>query len=142
MRTLIWLLLSAALCGCATTPPSPSEILPAPDAQIFFKGAVRSSTTARIIVIRDGGVFGSANYMHFYVNEQKAASLDPRQKIELDLQAGEYALGVKPTDPFGVHSLYSIDQMLQAGRTYHYRIIYDAQTGARIQRVSTTPRQP
>ena len=134
MKKLAILLSILIVSACATVPTPNSEQRLVPSGQVFLKSLPPSQDTAQIVVIRDQGFFGSANFLHFYIDGQKVASLDPRERLELYLAAGEHIFGVKPTDPLGVHAGFNIDQTLQSGRTYYYRLLIDSNAGARIQR--------
>lgn len=127
-------ILLVALSGCATAPPRPNEVRNVPPDQIYYVSPRQSVTeTTQIIVTRDKGALGSANFLHFYFDGQKAASLNTAEKVELTVPKGEHVLGVRPTDPFGLASTFSIDQDLKPGRVYRYRLIHTP-NGSRIHR--------
>lgn len=119
------------LAGCATTPPSQPRA--APKEQVFIASVPPSQDTATVIFVRDSGILGSANYLHLYIDGQKAASLDPSEMIELTIASGEHVFGVKPTDPFGLSSMHSIDQDLKSGQVYRYRLT-NTPNGSRVSR--------
>ena len=106
-----------------------------PDKQIYLTFESSAPENAKLVVVRDKGMMASLNFLHFFINDQRVASLETGERLELNVRPGEYVLGVKPTDPFGVHAGFSIDQSLLAGRTYRYRLLMDGNAGARIQRV-------
>ncbi len=132
---LVFLAFCFALAGCATTPTPEQDQKPVPNKQIYVTFEQSSPDNAKVIVIRDQGAFAALNFLHFFVNDQRVASFETGERLTLYLKPGEYLLGVKPTDPFGVHAGFSIDQSLLAGRTYRYRLLLDGNAGARIQRM-------
>lgn len=114
-----------AISGCATSPISIKEARSVPPERVFLSEKLPVEGNAQAVFLRDVGVTGSGVYQHLFVNGKKAASLDPREKVEFVLPPGEHIFGVIPTDPFGVHALNTIDQELRAGRRYFYRIQTD-----------------
>lgn len=136
MNNSIVLLAGSCLiaAGCATSTPNHNELRVVPQSHIYFVSPSRSATeTAQIIVTRDSGALGSANFLHFYIDGQKAVSLNTAETVELTVPKGEHIFGVKPTDPFGLASTFSIDQDLKPGRVYRYRLSHTP-NGSRISR--------
>lgn len=127
--------LSIAISGCATNPtPLATARNVTPD-RVFIAAPKSSSSLAKAVFVRDKGFLGSGVYQHIYINGAKAASVDTGEKIEIDLEPGEYIFGVRPTDAFGTTALYSIDQTLLADKIYHYRILIDGNSFmSRLQR--------
>lgn len=133
---LLYVLPLLALTACATTPTPISEAKPTPGERIYFQ-SVENQPAATAIFIRDRGLAGSGVYQHLSVNGKKAASIDVGEKATLRLAAGEYVFGIMPTDPFGTHAEFSIDQRLDHDRVYTYRILTDGNTlTSRIQVLS------
>jgi len=131
------------LSGCATTPTPVGEAKLVPQERVYFKSAPSIPSAARAIFIRDQGFLGGGVYQHLFINGERAASIDVGETLELLLNPGEYIFGVQPTDPFGTHALYSIDQQLQGGRLYYYRILIDGNSfQSRIQRFSPEGEKP
>ena len=90
---------------------------------------------ATAVFVRDTGFAASGVYQHLTINEERGAAIDVGEKVTLRLPAGEYVFGITPTDPFGTHATYAIDQKLEAGRIYYYRILVDGNSlSTRIQR--------
>lgn len=75
---------------------------------------------------RDRGYLIGGGYLHLFINGTRAASLETGERLALFLAPDEYIFGVKPTDYFELYALYSIDQVLQAGKTYYYRLLIEA----------------
>lgn len=124
MKIQLILLMALFLAGCATTPTPLSQALPTPEDRIYYR-APEGKPTATVVFIRDGGFVASGVYQHLTINEERAAAIDVGEKATLRLPAGEYVFAVTPTDPFGTWAPYAIDQRLEAGKTYHYRILTD-----------------
>lgn len=117
-----------ALFGCATTPTALSDAQPGH--LIYAKSA--EGIPAIAVFVRDSGIVGAALTTHIYIDGQHAAELEVTQKVEIGLTAGEYVFGVE-TSPYSGSATFAIDQRLEAGRTYYYRIGGDM-NGMRIQR--------
>ena len=84
-------------------------------------------------------IFDGISSIHLSINDEKAASIDTGEKVTIRLPAGEYSFSVVPTDPFGTHAVFSIDQRLEDGKVYTYRILTDGDDlKTRIQRTITT----
>lgn len=125
------------LTACATTPTPLTEAKATPSDRIYIQPFV-GQPAATAIFIRDKGFAGSGVYQHLSVNGKKAASIDVGEKATLKLAVGEYVFGIMPTDPFGTHAEFAIDQRLERDRVYTYRILTDGNTlTSRIQRVIT-----
>ena len=107
-----------------------------PSERVYFKSTPLDSPLVWAVFIRDEGFLGAGTYTHLFINGEHAAALDVGERLELQLAPGEYIFGVKPTDPLGLHSILSIDQQLQAGKRYYYRIVVVGPTAGatRIQR--------
>lgn len=126
MKNLLMLLaLSLILCSCATTPIRLQEATAVPAARIYFNKKPSTANPARAIFVRDVGFTGRGVYQHVYINGERAASLAVGERFDVHLDPGDYIFGVMPTDPFGSHAMYSIDQTLIADKSYFYRILID-----------------
>lgn len=124
-RLLLTFAVLVALSGCATTTIGIKEATAVPAERIFLIDKVSLLDNARAVFVRDVGFTGSGVYHHLFIDGKKAASLDPGERVEFALPAGEHIFGVIPTDPFGIHQLNTIDQELRPGRDYFYRIQTD-----------------
>jgi hypothetical protein len=102
------------------------EATPISAARIYYNQQQASEGMSKAVFIRDRGYLMGGADLHLFINGTRAASLETGEKLELLLTPGEYVFGVKPTDYFGAYSLYSIDQVLQADKTYYYRLLIDA----------------
>ena len=114
-----------SISGCATSPIPMRDAQSVPAERIFRTEQISYEGNARTFFVRDRGFTGSGVYQHLFIDGNKAASLNPGEKVEFILPPGEHIFGVLPTDPFGTHSLNTIDQDLKAGKKYFYRIQTD-----------------
>lgn len=122
-RTTLIAMTLALVAGCATTPQPIDRAAAVPAERVFLRSAMPPANgSAKAVFVRDTGFVGSGVSQHLYINGVKAASIDPGEKVEFALVAGEYIFGAVPTDPFDLVTPNSIDQTLQAGRSYFYRI--------------------
>lgn len=135
MRNLTLFVFVATLASaCATTPMPVSEAKETPRERVYFQTRA-DGPFATAIFVRDTGFTGGGVYQHLTINGEEGAAIDAGEKVTLQLPAGEYSFGVKPTDPFGSSAPYAIDQKLEAGKSYYYRILTDGNTlSTRIQR--------
>lgn len=134
MNKVILLILTVCIFGCATSPTPESLARPIPDSRIFLNFNIAKDQASKVVVIRDSGILGSANQLHLFLDGKRLASLEAGEILEITLPSGEHVFGVKPTDPFGLASIFSIDQDIKPGRTYKYRLIHTP-NGSRIHRV-------
>lgn len=125
------------LSACATSPIPASNARPVPQERVFLTFKQAKEQTSKIVVIRDSGMLGVANLLHLFLDGKALASFESGEMLEVDLPSGEHVFGVKPTDPFGLASTFSIDQELKPGRIYRYRLIHTP-NGSRMHRVSDT----
>lgn len=128
----ISILATLLLAGCATIQTPSDKAVSVPVNRVYFQSA-SAQPFSKITVIRDTGFQGGGVYVHFFLDEKRAASLDTGEKLTITVLPGQHTLGVHLTDPFGAEAVYSIDQNLISGNTYQYRILVD-HNGARIQR--------
>lgn len=135
MKRCVIIVMVLALFGCATTPTPISEARMTPADRIFYKPH-KSEAMVTAVFVRDTGLTGSGIYKHLAINDEQAASIDVGEKVILQLAPGEYVFSVSATDPFGASAPFAIDQKLETGKTYYYRILTDGNTmSTRIQRM-------
>ncbi|EIO6347348.1 hypothetical protein LQY99_000860 [Escherichia coli] len=80
------------LSGCATTVVPPSAALSAPSERIYkFQPVVKNG--GKLIVVRDEGMVGGGCYATIYINGERVAKLDPKEKVNFNLPEGEWAVG-------------------------------------------------
>ncbi|HEX8988661.1 MAG TPA: hypothetical protein VF816_11940 [Rhodocyclaceae bacterium] len=126
---------SLILGACATTPTPLGEATVTPAERVFHRPPV-GKPTGTAVFIRDRGMAGSAVYQNLSIDGERAAAIDVGEKATIQVTAGEHVFSIIPTDPFGTHAEFSIDQNIEAGRTYYYRVLTDGNTlSTRIQRI-------
>lgn len=118
-------LVSTVLSGCASTSVPANQAQHVPVTQRFLPCEQSAAHNATVTFVRDKGFVGSGVFLHLSINGQKAASINPGERVDWFLKPGEYAFGVVPTDPLGTHALSALDQDLKADRRYEYRILTD-----------------
>lgn len=112
--------------GCASEPTPLNKAQFVPPEKVYLKQELPVEGNATAVFVRDGAGVGDTLNFHIFIDGKKAASLDLGEKVEFVLPAGEHIFGVIPTNPFGVHTLNTIDQELKSGRRYFYRVYMDA----------------
>ena len=113
------------ISGCATSPIPIKDAQVVPADRILRTEKLPYDSNARALFVRDVGFTGGGVYVHLFIDGSEASSLNPGEKVEFILSPGEHIFGVVPTDPFGTHSLNTIDQDLKPGKRYFYRIQTD-----------------
>jgi hypothetical protein len=122
--------------ACATSPVPRGEATPVPSERILFTVLPKSADPAHVVFVRDTGFVGAGVNYHLSINGQRAASFATGERWEVKLDPGTYLFGVIPTDLFGAHSEYILDQTLLPGQGYQYRLLSTGagKGGFRIQR--------
>lgn len=92
MKKIFLLLAIVAITGCATTVVPPTKATPAPKDRIF-KYQTSSDNTGSLTIIRDSGFGGAGCYATVYLNGERVAKLDPKEKATFYLSEGEWAVG-------------------------------------------------
>lgn len=104
------------------------QYTPVPSDRIYYAGPDKETNPVRVVFTRakrpPGG--GGVYHQHIYLNGKRIASIRPGERLELNIPAGECLFGVKPTDPFGQHKLFTIKETLESGKDYSYRIVANA----------------
>jgi hypothetical protein len=126
IKLIYCVLLCFSVAACSTTPTSLKEATQVPADRIYYHQPLSSDGMSKAIFVRDRGYLLGGGDLHLFINGTRAASLETGERLELLLTPDEYLFGVKPTDYFGAYNLYSIDQILQAGKTYYYRLLIEA----------------
>jgi len=88
-----------------------------------------SSQKARVIVIRDSGIFGAGQPAKLSVDGAPVALLWPGERVELFVPAGEHIFGVEPQPRF-LGALSEASSSAVAGSTYHFRISISESSGS------------
>ena len=124
MKTALALVLAALFVGCATSPVRVAQARPVPADRLlsgFRAVAQPSSSTAKIIVVRDAGILGAGAPAKLLVDGAPVARLWPGERVQFFPSAGDHILGVKP-DPQLMGALSETSASVTAGRTYYFRI--------------------
>jgi hypothetical protein len=115
-----------------------TEALQVPQERIYFQDVV-GVPTATAIFVRDSGILAMWVDLHLLINGVKAASIAQSEMVALKLPAGEYVFGVYNTNIYGGDVQDKIDQKLDAGQTYLYRLFWSDRIGPQIERVIGEP---
>ncbi|EOZ3195855.1 hypothetical protein ACQL2C_004317 [Yersinia enterocolitica] len=81
-----------ALTGCATEVVPPSKAINAPSDRVFKYQQV-SPDQATLVVVRDSGYIGGGCYATIFINGERVAKLDPKEKASFNLPAGNWSVG-------------------------------------------------
>jgi hypothetical protein len=122
------------ITACATAPTPITDADPTPLERVYFQDAV-DVPTATAIFVSDLVLLPMLADLHLLINGAKAASIAPSEKVSLKLPAGAYVFSVYNTRIFGADVQDRLEQKLDAGRTYLYRVYVSDRAGPRIQRV-------
>jgi len=122
----------ALLAGCTSAPVKLTEAKSVPANRLYWTDKPKTTNPAKVIIVRDTSVMGLAIYHKTTIDDKPLAELDQAEKVEVELDAGDYVFGV-------YIPLYErfIDQTLVAGKTYTYRISSDESSPPRIVRSKT-----
>lgn len=131
---LLLLLLVGLLGGCATEAISPLTAKNIPQDRLFNIPSHSTPSPATATIVRDKGLYGSAQYVHFLLDGKKVAEFDVGERLDLRLDAGEYIFGVVPSITFDSATEKNIETRLESGKKYFYRILIDDSSGVLIQR--------
>lgn len=84
----------ATLSGCATQAVLPNQAKLAPKERVF-KYQSPQVNSAQLIVVRDNGFLGGGCYFGVYVDGERSASLNPGERVNFYLPAGEHNIAMK-----------------------------------------------
>lgn len=93
MRILIGALAVALLAGCSTGPVSVSTAKTAAPAKVYAYQTKLAGSSGTLILVRDSGYIGGGCDMGIYVDGQLAARLATKEKVGLQLPAGQHVIG-------------------------------------------------
>lgn len=123
MKALATFVAAVTLGGCATAPIPLSSAAPVPAERVYMKTST-AADAASVVILRDKGFVGSASLVHVYINSERAASLEPGERVELRLDAGEYVMGARQTLSFNALPSTTTTEQLQPGRRYNYLVTF------------------
>ncbi|MFI8028736.1 membrane lipoprotein lipid attachment site-containing protein [Serratia marcescens] len=93
MRKIILAIATTAiLSGCSTDVVPLSQAINAPSERVF-KYQDTAKTNALITVVRDSGFGGSGCLTTVFINGERAARLDPKEKVTFHINSGEWVIG-------------------------------------------------
>ena len=116
------------LGGCATSVTPVEKAVEAPAISYRMQPKPDSPELAKVVFVRDTGIWGSGLDHRVFINGEKAVVLATGEKATFNLLPDEYVFGVTHADLFGQVGFFSIDQKLKAGMTYYYRLFSDGHT--------------
>lgn len=139
MKFAMAMLAAGLITGCATTPPPPERLTAAPREQLRALPVATSATPATVRVTRDEGARGAAAYLHVSLDGRELAALDLAQFVEFQVDPGDHLLSVQATQvsflPSVSHPMVQ-EVIWRPGKTYAYRVGYDATGTAHLFRVA------
>ena len=112
MKLLFISVVALCLAGCATEAVLPSQAKQAPKERLLKFQSPGVGEQAKLIVVRDKGFLGSGCFVGVYLNQEKAAILDPGEKAEFYLKPGEWNVALMGEGKM------CIDDKIPAGRDF------------------------
>jgi hypothetical protein len=122
------------IISCTSTPVPIYDAEFTPEKRIYYKSKNPNRDGAIAVFIRDRSMHGKWVHANLFINEKHAADIDVGERVDFILDPNEYIFSVKLTDSLGLTISDSLNQTLQSGKEYYYRIFMDAYSW-RIQRV-------
>jgi hypothetical protein len=113
-------------CGTSPTPPDVAKL-----GHLIYAKPVQG-VPAKAVFVRDFSFAGMGKTVYVYADGELAAELETSEKVPIDLTGGDHAFGVEIAPSTG-HATSIIDERLEPGQTYVYRLVSDG-NGVRIQR--------
>ncbi|RYM60033.1 hypothetical protein BSR03_16405 [Serratia proteamaculans] len=94
MKRIAFVIAIAFLSGCATQAVFPDQARPAPKERIFkYQSPIKDG--AKLIIVRDSGMLGAGCFAGVYIDGVRSASLNPGERVDLYLPAGEHNIAMK-----------------------------------------------
>lgn len=138
---LLVVIISTIVCGCATTPVNVNQAKAISQDRVYEsykKYSEKKESGARVIVVRDNGLLGSAGSVALFLNGEIIARVRTGESITLNVNGGDNVLGVGPGTKMGWEkdNTELIEQTLSAeiGKDYYFRITTDHYKGLVLQR--------
>lgn len=115
------------ISGCATQAVLPSKAKTAPEQRIYSYQQKSSVNDAVLIVVRDSGYLGSGCDTGVYLNGKRSATLEPGEKVNFYLTAGEWSVGMKGEGKLCISDAIPTERdiTLQSGTTKAVRLFAD-----------------
>jgi hypothetical protein len=92
MRKILTAIALISLAGCATSPVPNAQAVSAPADRLLAHQADLPGA-GKITVIRDSGFLGRGCYATIFLNGDRAAKLNPKEKATFILPPGEWVIG-------------------------------------------------
>lgn len=130
-------------CATSTSIVKYNEATPVPDTKLgsaFQKYKEEKENSGTIIVVRDSGLLGAAGTSNLFMSGELIAKIYTSESVKLFVNPGEYILGIGPGVAISEAETkkYMEEQALvvEAGKTYYYRISVVMQKGLVLQRTT------
>ncbi|MCF0487503.1 hypothetical protein L0F18_25295 [Klebsiella pneumoniae] len=94
MKKIALALAIVTVTGCSTTVVPPSQAISASKEHVF-KYQENEGNNGSLTIVRDSGFVGAGCYATVYLNGERVAKLDPKEKATFYLSEGEWAVGAK-----------------------------------------------
>lgn len=92
MKKSALLTMALLISGCSTTVVAPNQAIKAPQDRAF-KYQLQSGNYSSLTVVRDSGMIGAGCFATVYINGERVAKLNPKEKATFYLPTGEWAVG-------------------------------------------------
>ncbi|MDC7944923.1 hypothetical protein, partial [Raoultella ornithinolytica] len=139
MKKIALALAIVTVTGCSTTVVPPSQAISASKEHVF-KYQENEGNNGSLTIVRDSGFVGAGCYATVYLNGERVAKLDPKEKATFYLSEGEWAVGAN-LEGKGLCSLNRERQErffnIKAGEKKAARVFTDAKEGANKQVISS-----
>lgn len=112
------------LAGCATQPVTITDARPLTESRLlpgFEAYRAPFPGGAKVVVVRDKGLYGSALTMKLFVDGQPVGLLRPSDRLELYVPLGSHVLGVEP-QPLLEKSIREQAFVFDQAKSYFFRI--------------------
>ncbi|WP_265553590.1 membrane lipoprotein lipid attachment site-containing protein [Serratia grimesii] len=95
MKKIVFVAVAIAIIsGCATKAVLPNQAKLAPKERVFkYQSPLVDS--AKLIIVRDSGFLGGGCFFGVYVDGERAAKLNPGERVNFYLPAGEHNIAMK-----------------------------------------------
>jgi hypothetical protein len=127
MKKLFLAVVLLSLTGCATEAVLPGQAKQAPPERVLKYQNEASDKSATLIVVRDSGYLGSGCFTGVYLNDEKAAILNPAEKVTFHLNPGEWSVAIKGEGKLCMSDSVPVGSYvnLRAGETKAVRLFAD-----------------
>lgn len=138
MKLFAGVLALMVLAGCATSPVPSAQAINAPVDRLLAHQAVLPNS-GKITVIRDSGFLGSGCYATIFLNGDRAAKLDPKEKATFILPPGEWVVGAALEGNGlcgGNEKRTETETILQQGQEKYFRVFSAPEAGLDVRPTS------